>query len=133
MAIAVTTQKLVDGPRRVVMQFTGIMDASGVQETNVKKVDVTALSPPAGIHLKIIATKYDVFGPGVLILSWDATVPVPFLVFGSAADHVDYREFGGLWNNAAGGATGSILFSTQGMQSGSVYNVTLDMIKGVVL
>ena len=46
MADAVTSQTLVDGPKKAVLKFTNISDGTG--ESAVKKVDVSALESNDG-------------------------------------------------------------------------------------
>jgi hypothetical protein len=128
MAMQVTSQTLYDNARNVVMRFTGVSDGSG-DEINVKKVDVAAMSPPAGASLKIRRVNYSVAG-GILRMLWDANDPAEFADL-QGFDHVDYRRFGGLINGGGDTATGSILFSTLGFDAGSSYDVTIEMIKGI--
>lgn len=130
MAFTVTSQIVLDGARRATMHFTCLADGSGTQETLVKKVDATALQPPGSRSMKVRGINYDTFGPGLVILYWEAPVPKQFLTLSNTADHVDYSEFGGLWNNGVAGATGSILLSTQGFTAGSSYSITIDLTKG---
>jgi hypothetical protein len=126
-----TSRVVLDGPRRVTMHFTGIGDGSGIQETNVVKVNVAGLNPPGGARTKVRAIKYDVTGVGVVVLSWDGASPTPFLTLSGSADHVDYSDFGGLHDDNPN-PTGNILLSTLGFDVGSVYNITLDLIKVAV-
>lgn len=124
----VTSRIILDGIRRATVQFTGIGDGSGNQEANVKKVDVSLLNPVGSVHMKVRAIKYDVYG-GVVVLSWDAPAPLPFLTLSNAADHVDYSGFGGIHSDQVPGATGSILLSTIGFDIGSTYTITIDLVK----
>lgn len=126
MADAVTSQKLVDGERNVVMKFTNISD--GVGEAAVLKVDVSTLNgAPSVVRIdRIIA---DTSGMGVNIL-WDATTDVSAFVVGqSTCTEYDFRSFGGLVNNAGAGVTGDINFSTIGATAGDTYTIILHMSK----
>lgn len=124
----VTSHTHTDGVRNVVMTFTGVADGSGVQETNVKKVDVTAMLPPGSRSLKIRTIRYSIQG-GIVRLLWDAPSPKEFADLSGFGGSEDYTRFGGLVNDAPS-ATGSILLSTLNFVLGSSYNITLEMTKG---
>lgn len=125
MTFAATSQVLHDGQRNVVMQFTGLCDGSG-QELNVVKVDVSALTPPTK-SLYLYKAQYTVVG-GILQLLWGADTPVPFLNL-EGHDEFDYCRIGGIKNIGVDAATGDILFTTLGFESGSSYSIKLDMKK----
>lgn len=119
-----TSTVVYEGGRRMTMKFTGVSD--GDNETRVKKVDVAAMTPrPTSVKIK--ACQYEVSG-GILQMLWDADEPVVFENVAITGDH-DYEMVGGLANGGGPTATGSILFSTMGMDSGSSYSVVLDLIK----
>lgn len=124
MADAVSSQTIVDGARNVVMKFTNLSDGTG--ESGVTKVDVSALSgAPSAVRIDRI--HYNVNGM-VLTLLWDATTDVRIVEL--AGEGVfDFRDFGGLPNNAGSGVTGDILFTTTGHASGDSYSVVLEMSK----
>jgi len=129
MADAVTSQLIVDGPRRAVMKFTNISDGTG--ESAVLKVDVSALAAgPNGAvctGVKIRSVKYDIQGMKVNIM-WDATTDVPALVLGGFGKQ-DFYKLGNIPNNAGTGKTGDINFSTIGAGANSTYTIELDMVK----
>ena len=125
MAFAATSQILHDGVRNVVMQFTGSGDGSG-GETNVVKVDVSELNPPPKFVF-IRKVRYDVAG-GVLQLLWGADEPVPFLLL-DGHDEFDYSSITAMKNGGGDTATGDILFTTLGFEAGSMYSITLEMVK----
>ena len=125
--ITTTSQKLHDGARNVVMQFTGISDGGvGDQETNVVKVDVSLLLP-VPTSVKLLLATYEVVG-GLVQLLWDADDPVPFLNLASV-NEIDYRKIGGLVNPVGPTGSGNILFSTMGFDAGSSYSIKLEMVK----
>ena len=125
MPMQATSAVLHDGPRNLIMQFTGICDGSG-DETLVKKVDVAALSP-VPLTVKIKETQYEVNG-GILKMFWEADDPVLIDSLASVGERC-YEEIGGMPNGGGPTATGNILFSTIGFDSGSSYSVVLEMVK----
>ena len=135
MADAVTSQTLIDGERYAVMKFTNISDGSG--EAAVTKVDVSALQPLAsntaaqktctGVAIERIW--WQCIGMKVRIL-FDASHDVMAIELGEnqSGSH-DYSIFGGLTNNAGGGKTGDINFTTVGHTSADTYTIILYMRK----
>lgn len=130
MADAVTSQTLIDQDRVAIMKFTNISDGTG--ESAVLKVDVSALSAPAGkvcSGVNIVRVYASTSGMGVDIL-WDATTDVVALTL---AENQSYEyvfdDFGGIWNNSGAGKTGDIRFTTIGAASGDRYTIVLYMTK----
>ena len=120
MANSTTIQILEDGAAHTVIKLEGVLDTSDVSSTVV--VDPAAQSsvdPTGSNYLK--ATKYKLdkiihnIEDGLSVnLFWDATTPVRIEELTGRAK-VDYRDFGGLQNNAgATGFTGKITYTTQG-------------------
>ncbi len=122
MADAVTTQILVDGPRNAVIKFTNISDGTG--EVGVVKVTPSSLSgAPAEVAIDKVV--YSNSGMGVEIL-WDATTPVTALLLAQfETDTLDFRDIGGIKNNAGAGKTGNIKFSTVLPTLNDTYTVVL--------
>jgi hypothetical protein len=130
MADAVTSQTIQDGDRRAVMKFTNISDGSG--ESAVTKVDVSALSTESGTgrscaRVAIEQIQYECSGMTVDIL-WDASTNLICWML-SGYGYFDFRGGGPLPNNAGGGITGDVLFTTTGHSSGDRYTIKLDMRK----
>lgn len=125
MADAVTSQTLVDGERNVVMKFTNVSDGTG--EAAVLKVDVSTLAG-APTSVKITKVEYDIQGMSVNLL-WDATSDVSALILGSGQGCMDFRDVGGLSNNAGTGVTGDLLLTTVGHTLGDTYSIVLRMKK----
>jgi hypothetical protein len=126
MADAVTSQILLDGPNNVVMKFTNVSDGTG--EAAVTKVDVSALGG-APDEVRIDKIDYHTNGMGVNIL-WDATADVLAYAIGPNGDGcANFKDVGGIRNNAGDGKTGDIQFTTVGDDSGDVYAITLHMRK----
>ncbi len=131
MADAVTSQTIIDGDKHAVMKFTNVSDGSG--ESTVKKVDVSALSAAndgsacSGVSIEQIW--WQCVGMKVNIL-FDATSDVLAIQLGeNQSGHHDYRDFGGIPNNAGSGKTGDIQFTTVGHTSADTYTIILAMRK----
>lgn len=120
----VTSQIVYEGIRNLTMQFTGRGEA-GEQETNVVKVDVSALTPPCS-RVKIRRITYDV-AYGIVILAWDGPSPVEILNL-EGHDEFDYCHEGGLQNIVAG-SNGDLLLSTKGFEANSIYTLKIEMTK----
>lgn len=123
MAISTTSQVIADGPRNLIMQFTGRSDGSG-QESNVVKVDVSELSPPCD-RVSIKNISYDINGGSVQLL-WDAQTPVEFAIL--SIGELEYCR-APLQNTGGDTATGDILLSTIGFELNSSYTIVLEMKK----
>lgn len=124
MADAVSSQTIIDGPRNAVMKFTNLSDGTG--EAAVVKVDVSALQG-APSKVRIEKVHYCVNGMVVTLL-WDATTDVRIIEL-SGDGWLDFRDFGGLPNNAGAGVTGDIAFTTTGATAGDSYSIVLEMSK----
>ena len=130
MADAVTSQTIQDGDRIAVMKFTNISDGSG--ESAVTKVDVSALRAESGTEkacarVAVEQMWYDCSGMTVDIL-WEASTDVICWTL-SGYGFYDWRQAGPLVNNAGGGITGDIAFTTTGHSSGDRYTVMVAMRK----
>lgn len=126
MADAVTSQTLFDGTDRAILKFTNISDGTG--EAAVKKADVSGLVGAPSV-VKITQAWFTVAGMTVQIL-WEATANVlAFAIGGDQSGHLDFREFGGIVNNAGSGITGDLLFTTVGHTSGDTYSIILEVSK----
>ena len=131
MADAVTTQTIIDGERNCVMKFTNVSDGTG--ESAVAKVDVSALaSNAAGVacsEVRIMRVRHAIVGMSVQMF-FDATSNVLLMELAESSNgHMDFKDFGGIPNNAGSGKTGDILFTTKGHTSGDTYSITLEMVK----
>ncbi len=131
MADAVTSQTIIDGERNCVMKFTNVSDGSG--ESAVAKVDVSALQAnSAGTscsEVRVMRVSHAVVGMSVQMFL-DATDNVLLAELAESSNgHMDFKDFGGLPNNAGSGKTGDILFTTKGHSSGDTYSITLEMVK----
>jgi len=131
MADAVTSQTIIDGERNCVMKFTNVSDGTG--ESAVAKVDVSALaSNAAGVacsEVRVMRISHAIVGMSVQLFL-DATSNVLLVELAESSNgHMDFKDFGGLPNNACSGKTGDVLFTTKGHSSGDTYSITLEMTK----
>jgi len=131
MADAVTSQTIIDGERNCVMKFTNVSDGTG--ESAVAKVDVSALtSNAAGIscsEVRVMRISHAIVGMSVQLFL-NATTNVLLVELAESSNgHMDFKDFGGLPNNAGSGKNGDILFTTKGHSSGDTYSITLEMVK----
>lgn len=126
MANTVTSQTLLDGDRKLVMLFTGLLDTSN--EARAVKVDVSTLVP-APTKVRIDKLQYSLSSQLTLILDWDADTDIRFAAL-SGQGELEGCAFGGLQNNGGAGVTGDIALTTVGWASGSQsYTLLLEMTK----
>ena len=131
MADAVTSQTIIDGERNCIIKFTNVSDGSG--ESAVAKVDVSALtSNAAGVacsEVRVMRVSHAIVGMSVQLFL-NATSNVLLIELAESSNgHMDFKDFGGLPNNAGSGKNGDILFTTKGHSSGDTYSIVLEMVK----
>ena len=137
MADAVTSQIIGENvsAKNILVKLTNISDGTG--ESAVAKVDVSTLaksrSGDACSRVNIEEIYYDIFGMRVDLL-WNASSNVICKVLGSNGAHtssgyMDFRDFGGLTNNAGSGVNGDLLLTTTGHTSGDHYTIILKLSK----
>tara|TARA_R100000234_G_scaffold108545_2_gene80008 strand:+ start:466 stop:873 length:408 start_codon:yes stop_codon:yes gene_type:complete len=131
MADAVTSQTIQDGPRNCIMKFTNVSDGTG--ESAVAKVDVSALAANAeGVscsEVRVLRISHAIVGMSVQLFLNASTNVLLMELAESSNGHMDFREFGGIPNNAGSGKNGDILFTTKGHSSGDTYSIILEMVK----
>ena len=131
MADAVTTQTIIDGERNCVMKFTNVSDGSG--ESAVAKVDVSALAANANgkacSEVRIQRVSHAIVGMSVQLFFNASTNVLAMELAESSNGHMDFKDFGGIPNNAGSGKNGDSLFTTKGHSSGDTYSITLEMTK----
>ncbi len=131
MADAVTSQTIQDGPRNAIMKFTNVSDGSG--ESAVAKVDVSALASNAeGIacsEVRVMRVSHAIVGMSVQLFFNASTNVLLMELAESSNGHMDFKDFGGIPNNAGSGKNGDILFTTKGHSSGDTYSIILEMVK----
>ena len=131
MADAVTSQTIIDGERNCIMKFTNVSDGTG--ESAVAKVDVSALeSNASGVacsEVRVMRVSHAIVGMSVQMFL-NATSNVLLIELAESSNgHMDFKDFGGLPNNAGSGKNGDILFTTKGHSSGDTYSIVLEMVK----
>jgi len=131
MADTVTTQIIEDGERNAVIKFTNVSDGTG--ESAVAKVDVSALAAnSSGVscsEVRVMRISHAIVGMSVQIF-FDATSNVLLMELAESSNgHLDFRNIGGIPNNAGSGKTGDILFTTKGHSSGDTYSIVLELVK----
>jgi len=131
MADAVTSQTIIDGERNCIIKFTNVSDGTG--ESAVAKVDVSALSAnSAGVscsEVRVMRVSHAIVGMSVQMFL-NATSNVLLMELAESSNgHMDFKDFGGLPNNAGSGKNGDILFTTKGHSSGDTYSIVLEMVK----
>jgi hypothetical protein len=131
MADAVTSQTIIDGERNCVMKFTNVSDGTG--ESAVAKVDVSALaSNSAGTacsEVRVMRVSHAIVGMSVQLFL-NATSNVLLMELAESSNgHMDFKDFGGLPNNAGSGKNGDILLTTKGHSSGDTYSIVIEMVK----
>jgi len=136
MADAVTSQKIVDTDKKLVYKFTNISDGSG--EASVENIDVSGLNTNSEgdtcSRITLTQIWYDLGGMRVAI-EWNATSNVVALVLGGSAaagvenGHFDFREFGGISNNAGSGINGDVDLTTHGHTAHDHYTIVAEFIK----
>jgi hypothetical protein len=139
MANQITTQILVDSERNVVLKLDGFLDTSDVSSlttlldpATLASVNATGLNSQKATSLAISKVIFDVEDALAVDLYWDATTPVPIWHF-TGRGKIDARHFGNLQlkgsggtaNTAPAGATGKILYDTQGWSTGAKLSFTL--------
>ena len=131
MADAVTSQTIIDGERNCIMKFTNVSDGTG--ESAVAKVDVSALtSNSEGVscsEVRVMRVSHAIVGMSVQLFL-NATSNVLLMELAESSNgHMDFKDFGGIPNNAGSGKNGDILFTTKGHSSGDTYSIILEMVK----
>ena len=131
MADAVTSQTIIDGERNCVMKFTNVSDGTG--ESAVAKVDVSALAAnAAGVSCSeviVMRISHAIVGMSVQVFLNASSNVLLMELAESSNGHMDFKDFGGLPNNAGSGKDGDILFTTKGHSSGDTYSIVLEMVK----
>jgi hypothetical protein len=133
MANVVNFQTLEDGNENVIIRAVGILDTSDVAQTTfVDPATLNDIGPFAGrkaTQLRVKKIMFDVEDSLDVRFYWDATTPLYF------EDCVgrgvrDYRDLGGLQNNAGAGKTGKILYQTQGWATAAILEFTVTLYLG---
>ena len=121
MANTITTNKVVDWPRNVVLDIHISGDNSG-DESDYNLVDVSTFSGFGDwSEVKIMEIQSNLDGFAVQ-LNWDATADVEAVRLLNGASFYDWSDHGGLINNSGSGKTGDIKMVTSGLgaEDGSI-------------
>lgn len=115
MANTISKQTLHDGERNLVVKVTISGDSSG-DESSTSIVDVSTFD---GAPSEVKITKiWASFGGFAATLEWNADTNVDIItIAGDAEFNKDFKEIGGLINNAGTGVNGDILMTTLGLAS----------------
>lgn len=134
MADAVTTNTIKGGvsAKRMIVHLTNLSDGTG--ESNVVKVDRSALTLPNGnspSKINIRAVRWAIQGFTYIKLSWDHTADdTAFLLSGNGYDCFEVHGVLADPNtstDAVTGAIGDLLLTTAGAASGATYDITLEL------
>lgn len=126
MADTVNTNVLFNGTRRRVVQLTNVSDGTG--ESDVVKVDVSALTGPDGsapTYIVIEEITWSIQGFTSVRLEFDATTDDEAVVLGAGNGYMNFVNAGGLKDPKSTGTTGDLLLTTAGAVSGATYDITL--------
>lgn len=109
MADTITRQTIVDGERNAVVKVHIASDGTG--STNASFLDISALlNSPSTVTIERIWAGLSGFSVDLI---WDADSNVDIITLPDGDLDWDFRDFGGLPNNAGTGVTGDILFSSR--------------------
>lgn len=134
MANSTHIQTLVDGPRNLVVKVTGILDTSNlgntvvVQPANTFKITGSNGNNPPLVSLDYI--DYSISDGIEVTVSWgNGAGPITPMMPLAGRGKMNFHDFGGLENDAAG-TDGSIWISTTGYTSGtSIFTLVFEMVK----
>ena len=125
MADTVTSQVLFAGTKKRSVKLTNVSDGTG--ESDVVKVDVSALTGPDGsapTSATVEEIWWDIQGFTSVRLEWDATTDDP-IAFLSGTGYLDFTQLGGARDPKSTGTTGDIMLTTAGAVSGATYTIVL--------
>lgn len=133
MANILNIQTLEDGNENTIIRVTGILDTADLtQQVLVDPALLSDIGPFAGRKATQLREKkviFDVEDGLDVRLYWDANTPVYFEdLVGRGVN--DYRDAGGLQNNAGVGKTGKILIQTQGWVTPQIMEFSLTLYLG---
>jgi hypothetical protein len=125
MADTVDVKTIFSGRRLKVFHLINRSDGTG--ESGVAKVDISALTDPAGntcTYTSIDRIEYSVFGFDYVLLAWDHTTDDEIAVL-KGQGVMDWSMSGGSVDPRTAGDTGDIKLTTSGGAAGSGYDITL--------
>lgn len=125
MADTVNTQVVNNGVRRYVAHFTNESDGTG--ESAIAKINISALLDANGVtatYSTIDLIEYSVTGFNYVAVEWDHTTNDEIAIL-RGQGVIDWYAFGGKTDPQSSGATGDIVFTTDGGADGSMYDITI--------
>lgn len=134
MANATHLQTLVDGPRNLVVKVTAVLDTSNLANTEVVTPATSFAVSSAGGNAPPLARveyiDYSIADGLEVTISWgNGAGPVTPMLVLAGRGRMNFYEFEGLRNDAAG-TDGSIWVSTTGYSTGtSVFTLIFEMVK----
>jgi hypothetical protein len=133
MANVITTQILEDGQENTIMRVVLLVNTSDIAATPlIDPATLSDIGPFAGrkaTQLRVKKVIFDIEDTLDVNFYWDATTPLIFEELVGRGIN-DYRDAGGLQNNAGAGKTGKILIETQGWATGAILQATLTIYMG---
>jgi hypothetical protein len=133
MANSTSSQVILDGSRRAVIKFEGVLDSSNLALTAV--IAPSTLQgmrnwPSAGVPttVRIVKIWHNVEDGLSLDFFWEATVAKRVESLTGRANP-SYRDFGGLGNNAGVGKTGRLMASSHGWSGVKSFSVIIEVEK----
>lgn len=127
MAITVSKQTIINGPRNLVVKVH--IDGPATTTANITSTNIVDVSALSAEEVKIMKVQSSLSGFTAELI-WDATTDVHALSIPEDDFEGDYRQFGGLINNAGAGKTGDILLSSLGsLEPGTHGTITIEMRK----
>lgn len=118
-------QTLQDGNRNLIVKLTGVMDVTNFSATLA--IDVSTYSP-APTEVRIDRIEWSMTDAVECQLYWDATTDVLITTLSDVGVH-EFKDIGGLINNAGAGKTGDIMISSTGAAASTFVTITLWMVK----
>lgn len=125
MADTVDSRVIRNANGNYVVHLTNESDGTG--ESNVVKVDVSALNGANGsaaTYTTIKRIEYSVWGMNYVTLRWDATTDDEIAVL-KGSGVIDWSAEGGNTDPKTTGTTGDVLLTTDGALDGSGYDITI--------
>lgn len=121
--MAANTQTLIDGSRLITLHMTN----SATTETDVVKLDASALTNPAGgtggQTFSLLEIWYDIQGFAYVELAWDATTDREIITMSGGSGYMDFRDVGGVHDPKGTGYTGDILITTPTAAATETYTI----------
>ena len=120
-----TASVIYDGPRNLIVRVIG-----GASDDTAAQVTTIANLSPTCTRIRLDKIYYDVATGVTVSLLWDATTNKEFLtVTEGNGQHIKFKKYGGLHNDAGAGATGNVLITTTGITSAPSYSLILEFVK----